>query len=183
MMSASASGPALPGRSSRPDRSGRSARSLELAYRIGLAVKAFDGVVELLAGLILWLTPSMLHTLLTPLAQTDADDRALHVQVARWVGRLDGQLAAGPNQIVILFLLLHGVVKIVLVYCLLKEYQWVYPWALALLALFAAYQGYVFVLTPSLGLAILLVLDIAIIALVWREWRVLRTKTATPPAS
>jgi uncharacterized membrane protein len=148
---------------------------------VGLAVKAFDGAVELLAGLVLWLTPGLLHAVLTPFAQTDADDRALHVQLARLLGRLDGQLAAGPNQIVILFLLLHGIVKIVLVYCLVQEYQWVYPWALALLVLFAAYQGYVFVLTPSLGLAVLLLLDLAIIALVWREWRMLRRKTSVEP--
>ena len=58
-----------------------------------------------------------------------------------------------------------------LVYCLLKEYLWVYPYALAVLGLFAVYQIVVLVQRPSVALVLLAILDIVIILLVWREWR------------
>ena len=71
----------------------------------------------------------------------------------------------------ILFLLTHGIVKLVLVYCLLKQFRRVYPYGLAVLTIFAVYQIYVLIQRPTLSLALLAALDVVIIWLVWREWR------------
>lgn len=155
---------------------GSAGHHLELAYRVGIALKGFDGLVELVAGLILWLAPAIPAALLEPLELTDAGDGTVRVQIAEWVGRFDAGLAGGPAPLVVFFLLSHGLVKIVLVYCLLKEYHWVYPYALAALGAFAAYQAYALARAPGFGLAVLLLLDLVIIWLVWREWRMLRQR-------
>jgi uncharacterized membrane protein len=49
----------------------------------------------------------------------------------------------------------------------------VYPAALAILSAFLVYQLYVFIRDPGPGMALFCILDIAIIWLVWREYRVL----------
>lgn len=72
---------------------------------------------------------------------------------------------------VIVFLLSHGIVKLALVYCLLRDYRWVYRPAVLILGLFALYQLVVLLETPTAGKAVVLLLDVVIIGLVWREWR------------
>jgi len=68
-------------------------------------------------------------------------------------------------------LLTHGLVKVVLVTCLLMNKLWAYPYALVALGLFLVYQVYELVVHPTFGMAFLSVLDAIIILLVWREWQ------------
>jgi uncharacterized membrane protein len=147
------------------------ARLLERVYRLGILLKGVDGLIELVSGLSLWLAPAILRAVLVPVVRTESDDAGLRVLIAHAAGRLDDTLARGSSFFVIFFLLSHGIVKLVLVYCLLKEYLWVYPYALAVLGLFAVYQIVVLVQSPSVALVVLAILDIVIILLVWREWR------------
>jgi uncharacterized membrane protein len=157
--------------------------ALRRAYRIGIAVKGIDGAVELLAGLALWIFPQALVALVHPLAGPVSGDHPIRNFVGYWAGRMDHDLSNGPDAFVVLFLLAHGVVKVVLVYCLYREYHWVYPYGIAVLALFAVYQVYVLIRTPTIGLALFLVLDVVIIWLVWREWRELRTRAGQKQAA
>ncbi|MDQ1608490.1 MAG: hypothetical protein QOE16_1222 [Microbacteriaceae bacterium] len=150
-------------------------RQLELVYRVGVIVKGLDGVIELVGGLLLWLAPGLLRAVLVPLSGTVAGDHPIRNFVAYWAGHFGQELAAGSSTFVVFFLLAHGIVKVVLVYCLLREYHWVYPYALAVLGLFAAYQVFVLVGALTVGMALLTALDFLIIWLVWREWRVLRS--------
>lgn len=151
---------------------------LELVYRVGVGIKGLDGLIEFAGGLVLWFAPGLLDAALSPLQQTDANDVALRISIARWADGLDDSLASNSLLFVILFLLTHGIVKIVLVYCLLKEFHWAYPYALGVLVLFAGYQLYVLVQTPTIVMGMVTALDVAIIWLVWREWRML-LRTAT----
>jgi uncharacterized membrane protein len=69
------------------------------------------------------------------------------------------------------YLLSHGVVKVVLVAALLRNELWAYPWMVAFLGVFIAYQAYRLSLGPSLGLAALTVFDAAVAWLTYREYR------------
>lgn len=161
------------------DHRSASDRRLERVYRIGIVLKGVDGLAEVLAGLLLWFAPGLLRTLLAPWEQIDSDDRALRVFVAQLAGRLDTDLAHGPSAFVVFFLLSHGIVKLALVYCLLKEYRWVYPYALGVLGLFALIQLIAVMRSPSVGGAVLMALDLLIVWLVWREWVALRRRAAS----
>jgi uncharacterized membrane protein len=83
------------------------------------------------------------------------------------------------------YLLAHGIVKVVLVVALLFNRLWAYPWMIAVLLLFIAYQLYRIVLDPTAGLIGLTVFDGVIVALTWREYHQQRrqqheTATAIP---
>jgi uncharacterized membrane protein len=83
--------------------------------------------------------------------------------------------AAGLTGSAVLFgavyLLTHGLVKVVLVVALLFNKLWAYPAMIVVLLLFIGYQLYRIVLDPTAGLIALTVFDTAIVALTWREYR------------
>lgn len=154
-------------------------RIRELGYRIGLALKAIDGLIELVAGLLLWLAPALLKQLLGALGRQAAGESELRELLAHWAGRLSESIGTSAMTLVIVFLISHGIVKLVLVYCLLRDYRWVFRPALAILGLFAVYQLIVLISAPTVGKAVLLLLDVVIVWLVWAEWRsVQRGETA-----
>jgi uncharacterized membrane protein len=69
------------------------------------------------------------------------------------------------------YLLAHGVVKVVLVAALLKNQLWAYPWMIAFLGVFIVYQLYRLSLKASVGLTALTTVDAAIAWLTYREYR------------
>ena len=74
----------------------------------------------------------------------------------------------------VLYLTLHGVVKLGLVVALLREVLPAYPVAVAVLAVFAVYEAYRAAHTGSVTLWVAAALDLAIALLVVREYRRLR---------
>ena len=76
--------------------------------------------------------------------------------------------------------LLHGVVKIVLVWAVLKEKLWAYPWMIAFLLVFIAYQLYRISVSFSWGMVLLTAFDIFIVWITWREYRLRRVQPRTP---
>ena len=70
-----------------------------------------------------------------------------------------------------IYLLAHGLVKVMLVAALLKNQRWAYPWTIAFLGVFIVYQLYRLSLQPSLGLTALTIFDAVIAWLTYRECR------------
>ena len=147
---------------------------LDKSYEIGLFVKALDGAFEFIGGLFLLVVPGdaiarfTVNITQNELAKDPSDFVATHIL------HYGQSLAHGHNGFAIAFLLTHGIVKIALVVALLRNKLWAYPWALVILTLFLVYQVYTFVLNPGFGLGFLSLVDVAIILLVWREWRVVK---------
>jgi len=73
-----------------------------------------------------------------------------------------------------LYLLSHGLIKLLLVVGLLRGQLWSYPASLVAMTAFIGYQLYRFSYTHSPGLIVLTVFDLFVIALIWHEWRVRR---------
>ena len=70
-----------------------------------------------------------------------------------------------------IYLLVHGLVKVILVAALLKNQLWAYPWTIAFLGVFIAYQLYRLSFHPSVGLTALTIFDAVIAWLTYREYR------------
>jgi hypothetical protein len=71
-----------------------------------------------------------------------------------------GALSAGPRR-----------VKVTLVIALLRNKLWAYPWMIAVLVAFIAYQVFLIVLSPTSGWIAPTVFDVLIVVLTWREHR------------
>lgn len=152
--------------------------SLELWYTIGVTLKGVDGTAEVLIGLLLLFAPGLAASSLSAVA-AEAGESTTPVRqwISAYVGNLDHQvIVAGVGGLVV-FLLLHGFVKLALVYCLFRKYHRVYPYALAVLIFFLGVQVYALAANPTISLAVLCVLDMIIIVLVFREYRVLLVRS------
>jgi uncharacterized membrane protein len=138
-------------------------------------VKGIDGALELIVGLLLLVVPTLPHSTLESISSHAlALNTPLGNFVANYTESLDDQLAAGGNAFLVAFLIAHGLIKLVLVFCLLRRWYRAYPAAIAVLAAFLIYQVYLSIAAPTVTIIAFAVLDAIIIFLVYREYRELR---------
>jgi uncharacterized membrane protein len=151
-----------------------SARRVERLFRLALLIKGIDGAAELLAAVVLALVPgATLHHLVAEVLVRDLPGSA-HGALAQHIVTVVDEFAAGNRTFAVVYLGLHGVLKLALVVALLRKWLPAYPVAVAVLAVFVGYELYRAVHTGSLLLPVLAALDIAIIVIVLREYRLLR---------
>lgn len=150
------------------------------AYQVGIVLKGLDGMFEIAGGTALLLTsqPVIRHlaALLTreELAEDPRDFIATHAV------HLAQNLSLGTQHFAGLYLLAHGLIKVGLVAGLLRGLHGSYPIALLFLTAFIAYQIYRLSHALSLSLGLLTVIDIAIVVLIWHEWRRVKSAPRTP---
>ncbi len=144
---------------------------LDRLFEVGIILKGLDGLLETLGGLLLLaVTPATLTSWVTRLTRHELSEDPHDLIAGHLLGYAHG-LTGTAVTLAALYLIAHGVVKIVLVAALLRNRLWAYPWMIAFLLLFIAYQLYRLLLHPTIGLSVLTLFDAVIVWLTWREWR------------
>ncbi|MHB0865455.1 MAG: DUF2127 domain-containing protein [Minisyncoccota bacterium] len=135
----------------------------------GVLLKAVDGVLETLGGILLFfpgtLTNLIQFVIQNELLEDPHDFLFTHIQSAL------PALTGSSGLFIALYLLTHGLIKVVLVAGLLRNKLWAYPSAIIVFTLFIVYQLYHYLFTHSLFLLLLTVLDLVVIWLTWHEYR------------
>lgn len=150
---------------------------LDKAFAIGLGLKALDGLSEVVGGLwLLFLDPTRLQTwaglIFAPELQEDPQD-FIATHVLQWAAHFN----QGTVHFAAIYLLSHGVAKLVAIGEILRGRLWAYPGLIALTALFATYQIYhMVVASPSLGYLALTLFDGLIIVLTIAEYVKIRSR-------
>ena len=149
--------------------------ALDKTFKIGLVLKGLDGVLEVIGGLLLlFVSPSSIQHLVRALTAHELSEDP-HDLVARYLLHTTAHLSHGTTLFGAIYLLSHGLSKIVLVALVLRDKLWAYPWLIALLLAFIAYQLYqITAVHFSAGLAALTVFDAFLVWLTWREYRAKR---------
>jgi uncharacterized membrane protein len=156
-------------------------RRIHRIFEIGMLLKGLHGLVECIGGLALAFVSlqaiTCLVALLTQgeLAEDPHDFLASHLML--W----SQHVSVGSKTFFALYLLSHGLTKIVLVGALLRGMLWAYPVSLAVLGLFILYQVYRFADVPSLGMLVLTIFDLAVMWLIWHEYRLMRAHPLAAP--
>ena len=151
---------------------------LHVAFEIGVILKGLNGLLELISGILLLVfPPSAIQRFVVGLTHNELsrdpnDFIATHLRAAA------EHLSVGGQQFAAIYLLSHGVIKAVLVYALLKDKLWAFPWAIGVFAAFGVYQMYRYFIQPSGWLIALTVLDVIVIALTLAEWHRVKYKSA-----
>ncbi|HVT53574.1 MAG TPA: DUF2127 domain-containing protein [Dongiaceae bacterium] len=149
-------------------------RRIHQVFEFGVLLKGVHALIECVGGLALVLMPpGSIAAMVNAWTQDELveDPRDL---VAAHLLAWAQDLSLATQHFYAFYLLSHGVVKLLLVVGLLRGKLWSYPASLVAMALFIAYQLYRFSITHGLGLIALTVFDIAMIWLIWHEWRVVR---------
>ena len=149
--------------------------ALDKTFKIGLVLKGLDGVLEVIGGiLLLFLSPAAIQHLVRVLTAHELSEDP-HDMIARYLLHTTAHLHHGTTLFGAIYLLSHGIAKIVLVALVLKDKLWAYPWLIGLLLAFIAYQLYqITVVHFSAGLTLLTVFDALLVWLTWREYRAKR---------
>jgi uncharacterized membrane protein len=146
-------------------------RRTERLFRAALLVKGLDGAAELVAAVVLLLVPAAaVHQVVANIISRDLlgpPDAFL----TRHLVAGTAEFASGDRTFVVVYLGLHGVVKLALVAALLREWRPAYPVAAVVLGVFVVYELVRAFHTGSVVLALLASLDVLVVALVVREYR------------
>ena len=144
---------------------------LDRIFEIGIILKGLDGVLEAIGGVLLFaVTPATIDRLVASLTQHELSEDPNDFIASHLLGYAHG-LTGSAVTFAAVYLLVHGVIKIVLVAALLRNQAWAYPWMIGFLLVFIGYQLYRLALSPTFGLAALTIFDALIVWLTWREWR------------
>jgi uncharacterized membrane protein len=141
------------------------------AFRVSLVLKGLDGVLEIVGGvLLLFVSPASLAQVARwatthELAEDPRDCIARHLLNAATQASRSATLYGA------VYLLVHGIAKVVLVVEVLRDRLWAYPVMLATLGAFIVYQLYRMLYSPSILLVALTVFDVVIVWLTWHEYR------------
>jgi uncharacterized membrane protein len=150
-------------------------RALDRVFKIGLLLKAADGVLEIAGGIaLLFLTPTDIQHFVRALTAHELSQDP-HDFLARHLLHSTVHLTKGTTLFGAVYLLSHGIAKVVLVVLVLRNKLWAYPWLIALLIAFIVYQLYRLIAVHfSFGLAALTIFDAVLVWLTWREYQAKR---------
>lgn len=153
---------------------------LDRTFRVSLILKGLDGVLELIGGILLLLvTPRQIGDLARFLTQHELAQDPNDI-VANSLLHMTSSLSGSASLFGAIYLLLHGLVRIVLVWAVLRDKLWAYPWMIAFLLVFIAYQTYRIFVAFSWGMVLLTAFDIFVVWITGREYRLHRVRRTDP---
>ncbi len=142
-------------------------------FLIATIVKGIDGVIEAACGVLLgvtsvdWLHSAVFFVTRREIAEDPAD--AVSQALRAWAE----QLSVEGKRFIVLYLLGHGLLKVVLSLALLDRKPALFPAALTLLGLFIAYEAYRLSIGFSGALLAVTLFDVLVFAAALRERRTL----------
>jgi uncharacterized membrane protein len=161
-------------------------KALHRTFQVGLILKGLDGVLEVVGGILLLIvSPHAIAHFVRGLTMHELSEDP-HDFIARSVVHATGHLTGSGTTFGAIYLLSHGVAKVVLVVLVIRRKLWAYPWLIVLLIAFIVYQIYrIAAVHFSWGLTALTVFDAALVWLTWREYQVQKAKRTrlAPPTT
>lgn len=144
---------------------------LHWAFEASLLAKGVLAAIETLSGLVLLIVShgqiaDLAHALTAHELSEDPNDL-----VAGTLMHMAQAFSVETQKFYALYLLSHGGLKLGVVGLLARGLIWAYPAAIVLMGVFIAYQLHVWAGDRSVTMLALTALDVAVIALTWREWR------------
>ncbi len=150
----------------------------ERFFLVGIAAKGLNGVAEILGGIVLLFAgPRSLNCIALVLTRNELTEDPNDF-IATHLLHITERATQGSILFAAIYLLLHGLVKLVLVVAILRAKIWAYPWMIGVLLVFIAYQGYQIAIAPSAELIALTVFDAIVAYLTWHEYKRHRRRAA-----
>ncbi len=150
--------------------------TLHRLFQVAVLIKGIDGILETIGGALLVLvSPDALNRLVILITQHELAEEP-DDWLAMALRHLAESFSVETKHFASGYLIGHGALKIFLAVSLFRERLWAFPLALFVLAVFVAYELHRFGRTHSMVLLALTLLDVVVMALVWREFRA-RTKS------
>ena len=151
-------------------------KNIRYAFIVSLILKGLNALLETILGVLFLFTGEVSNIIVSltrgELLEDPKDFIANHVQSLLPYVNAHGQIFVAA------YFLVHGLVKMILVWALLKNKLWAYPTSLAVLAIFLAYQLIQFFQTQSIMFGLLSIFDAFVLWLILHEYRHLKSASA-----
>ena len=158
----------------------KATNKLDKVFQVSIILKALDGLIETAGGiLLLFVNPANITRWATALTQHELSQDP-HNFFARHILHSAQNFGAGGRAFAAVYLLIHGLSKIVLVVEILREHLWAYKGMIVLLGLFIVYQVYRMFIEPAIWLVVLTIFDAFVVYLTVREEKRQRQYFAHP---
>ncbi len=145
-------------------------------FEIGILIKGFDGFLETIGGLILlFIKPEHVSRLINFLTRTELTNDHQDF-IANHLVKWSNDLTKGTLIFLGLYLLSHGLAKLILVIEILRNHLWAYVGLIVLTTGFIFYQTYEIVTKSSISMILLTVFDIVIVYLTVIEYKKKKAK-------
>ncbi len=155
-------------------------KATDVLFRVGMVVKGVDSMFEVVGGILL-LMPTRLARYITVLSEHEAFRH--HNALA---GRLDDMaftVAMNPSLGEAAYLMVHGLVKVVLITAIFCNKRWGYTGLFVILSLFATVEAVRSVTAHEIVTGALAAFDIAVVVLIYKEYRARFVAAPAKPAS
>jgi uncharacterized membrane protein len=147
-------------------------------FRIGILVKAVDGVIEVIAGAFIYFANyTAVNAVLFSVFRSEITENPRDLVWGYFINEWHYFLFSSHTFWGLLFMV-HGTTKLVLSGALLKNQLWAYPTAAIVFTLFVGYEFYSALSRPSLFLWLITILDATVVALIFHEYRKIKRTRA-----
>lgn len=145
--------------------------TIDGVFRLSILIKGLDGILETLGGILLLVIPLQGLSDAAQWAAAWAVVQEPDGVLATSLLGITTNLTAVTAVLAALYLLAHGVVKLFLVWAVLKDKLWAFPLMIVFLLGFVGYQSYEIGRHLSWGLVALTAFDLLVVALTVVEFR------------
>ena len=143
-------------------------KEIKEVFRVGMVLKGMGGIFDVTIGSILLFTNSIMSFVTELINNELLDDPndfiAIHAKHLF-------EMTPETQLFVALYLMLHGLAKLVLITGLWFEKAWAFPASMAVLSLFVSYQILKIFQTHSVFLVALTIFDLIFLWLIYHEYR------------
>ncbi len=142
-----------------------------ISFEIALVLKVVDGLLEIIGGvLLMFMKLSYLSHIAVMLTQGELYKDPNDI-IANAILNFSQGFSISTQHFGILYLISHGIVKLILGVLLWQKKLWSYPLAIILLTLFTIYQMYRYTVSHSFLMILLTIIDLIIIILTFFEYK------------
>ncbi len=153
-----------------------SPRFFRASFRTGITIKGIDGLLEAVGGVLLWfIKPEALGSTLRAIFEHELL-RDPHDFLAEHLLHTSDKIAHSDPLFASIFLLTHGLVKVVLSILLWMNKLWAYPLAIVIFSAFTVFGVFRYAHTHATPLIVFAVFDLLIVFLAWEEYGAERQK-------
>ena len=138
---------------------------IEVGFYVGLAIKMVSALVEFIGGLVMiilnneWIN-SFIRSIATPELREDPKDVLMNHFIT-----------FSTQHSVAIYMLIHGMTKLIVIHLLWKKKVWAYPFAVIVFGLFIVYEIYKYLNSQSAILLPIIIIDIVIIIMIILEYK------------
>ncbi|MDR0300379.1 MAG: DUF2127 domain-containing protein [Streptococcaceae bacterium] len=144
---------------------------IEGAFDFVLFCKTAFALVEVLSGFSLFfVSPTWVKQIIAHLTDSTLDKNPAS-PLANFLVSLGQHFTVSTGILVAVYLLVHGLIKLITLVLLWKKVLWAYPLSILVFIGFIVYQMYEFAMRQSIFMIAVSLFDILLVALTWLEWR------------